>query len=944
MSLKLPIATKLLVVLILTALTPLLIVGWIGYYNAQTLISIASQANREVAELAMSDSSAALSSELESRLLALTERHAGDIDEILTRVQADTIKLADFATYLYAHPETLKRYAFPSEYEPAPANAMFGSRQPSRNSWLGVFGDRVDEQGQVNAETRREIELTEYMDILFNSVAATNPYAVQMYINTAGQLSRGMPFVDGEYQWVDATDQFANLPDVTAFDFYYLADAEHNPDRGPEWTELYWDPAGLGWMVSSIAPVYREDELVAVTGIDITLKRIVEGIVGLQVEQTGFAFLMSGSGQAIAFPERAAEFLQFHGSFEGEFKENEAFKHPLREVRDVGFQGLIERMGAGEQGLRTYVDPETDEAFFFAYHPIPVTGWSVGIVVPVQEVIAPALRTNAKIEQSRERTAEALNARTQSLLQTFLWLLFASVLILVPLAVLFARSISRPISALADGARRVGAGELEHRIHLRSGDEIEALAKTFNQMATDLQAKIDETERANRELMQLDQLKSKFISMASHELRTPLIAIQGYVDLIRDGKGGVISEAQRKMLDTVSRNATRLARIIAELLDISRIEENKLVLHRTPVSMAEIVREIADEQQPYLDSRGHRLSVELAEPLPLVEGDRDRLAQVTINLLGNAIKYTPDMGQLVIRLYAEANPERDAALDSKSEPKSVEKPEIDIVHQTVAIPRPEPGWVHLEVSDNGIGIKREDLGKLFQRFSTLGDITKHRSDKNAFMAGGTGLGLSIVQGIVQAHDGRIWVDSEFGKGSTFHVLLPALAAEAIGVAVANAEPTPVPATADEAERAAAFKVIQFETAQAPQIDRPQDQRLSVLVVDDEPDVITFTRAMLEEQYEIHSAQTSATAIREAINRQPDLVLLDAWMPGISGYDVCRTLKRNSNTRDTPIIIFTAATQKIDEERAREAGADGFVTKPFRRDQMIALIDSFRKRP
>lgn len=919
-SLKLPIATKLLAVLILTALTPLLIVGLVGYYSAQSISAIASQSNREVAELAMSDSSAALTAELEARLQALTERHAGDVNEILTQVQSDTVKLADFAAYLFAHPETLRRYAYPSEYEPAPANAMFGSRQPGRNSWLGVFGDRVDAQGQVSAETRREIELTEYMDILFNSVAATNPYAVQLYINTAGQLSRGMPFLDGQYQWVDATEQFANLPDVTAFDFYYLADAEHNPDRSPEWTELYWDPAGLGWMVSSIAPVYRDDQLMAVTGIDITLQRIVEGIVGLQVEQTGFAFLMSGSGQAIAFPERAAEFLQFHGSFEGDFKENEAFKHPLREVRDAGFQQLIERMRGGEQGLRTYADPETGESFFIAYHPIPVTGWSVGIVVPVQEVIAPALRTNAKIEQSRERTAEALNARTQSLLQTFLWLLLGSVLVLVPLAVLFARTISRPISALADGARRVGAGELEHRIRLRSGDEIEGLATTFNQMATDLQAKIDETERANRELMQLDQLKSKFISIASHELRTPLIAIQGYVDLIREGKGGGISEAQRKMLDTVSRNATRLARIISELLDISRIEENKLVLHRAPVSLAEVVREITVEQQPYLESRGHHLSLELDEELPLVEGDRDRLAQVIINLLGNAIKYTPDNGHLVIRLYAEAEANHDGVRDSGC------------------------GWVHLAINDNGIGIKQEDLGKLFQRFSTLGDVTKHRTDKSAFMAGGTGLGLSIVQGIVQAHGGRIWVESEYGQGSTFHVVLPALAADAGSATVAQApSPPPDETQTEDDERAAAFKVIQFETARTVHIDRPCEQRLSVLVVDDEPDVITFTRAMLEEQYEIHSAQTSATAIKEAISRKPDLVLLDAWMPGISGYDVCRTLKRNTNTRDTPVIIFTAATQKIDEERAREAGADGFVTKPFRRDQMIALIDSFRKR-
>ncbi|WP_295406284.1 ATP-binding protein [uncultured Thiocystis sp.] len=901
---KIHITSKLLIILILTALVPLSIVGWVGYRSTLNISQIASQANREVAELAMSDSSAALSAELKTRLLALTERHAGDVNEILKQVQGDTVKLADFGTYLYNHAETLKRYALPSTYEPAPEHNSFGSRQENRNSWLAVFGNGVDGKGQVSKETLKEIQLTEYMDILFNSIAATNPYAVQMYINTAGQLSRGMPFVNGEFSWVDGPKQFSQAPDVTAFDFYYLADAAHNPDRGPEWTELYWDPAGLGWMVSSIAPVYRGEKLVAVTGIDITLDQIVKGILNLQVEESGFAFLMSRAGQAIAFPERASEFLEFQGSFEGEFKRNEAFAHQLTKVRDPAFQRIVAAMSQGAHELTTYTDAKTGKEYFLAYHPIPVTGWSVAIAVPVQEVIAPALLTNQKIEQSRERTATMLNARAQSLVETFLWLLFGIVLALIPVALVFARSISRPIHQLAEGSRRVGAGELDHRIQLHSGDEIEDLAVTFNQMADDLQAKIDEIETANLELLELDQLKSKFISMASHELRTPLIAIQGYVDLIREGKGGEISPAQHKMLDTVSRNATRLARIVAELLDISRIEENKLVLERMPVSLSRIVREIADEQQPYLDSRGHTLTLELAEDLPLVNGDLDRLSQVVINLLGNAVKYTPDGGQIKIAVQA-----RD-------------------------------GQVHLEVSDNGIGIRQEDLGKLFKRFSTLGDITKHRTGKNEFMAGGTGLGLSIVQGIVQAHEGEIQVESEYGQGSTFRVILP-IAADQTPLSDDSVVRPPRVRTADES--APAFKVIHFEQPEEPQIDLPEDQRLSILVVDDEADVITFTRDLLEERYTILSALTSATAIREAISRKPDLVLLDAWIPGISGYDICRTLKRNSNTRDTPIIIFTAATQQIDEQRAREAGADGFVTKPFRREQMIELIESFRGR-
>lgn len=893
---KVRITSKLLVVLILTAFVPLLILGWVGYQSTTGIREIASQANRDVANLAMSDSGAALSGELETRLVSMTERHAGDVDGILQKVQGDTLKLADFAGYLFNHGDTLKRYAFPSTYEPAPEQRMFGSRRPNQNSWLGVFGQAVDAKGRVSARTRKEIELTEYMDILFRSVAATNPYAVQTYINTAGQLSRGMPFVNGQFTWVDATQQFANLADVTAFDFYYLADAAHDPERKPRWTELYWDPAGLGWMVSSIAPVYRGDELVAVTGIDITLDRIVKGILSLQVERSGFAFLMSDRGQAIAFPERAAEFLEFHGSFQGEFKENEAFEHSLTAIRDPAFQAIIERMRHGAAGLTRYTDPANGREFFFAYHPIPVTGWSVGIVVPVQEVIAPALAIKQKIEQSRARTDAALNARADALVRVFLWLLFGIMLTLIPVALVFARSISKPIQALAEGSRRVGAGDLGHRIQLASGDEIQDLALTFNQMAEDLQGKIHEIETANQELMQLDQLKSKFISMASHELRTPLIAIQGYVDLIREGKGGDISASQHTMLDTVSRNATRLARIVGELLDISRIEENELVLARVPVSLATIVGEIAEEQRPYLESRGHHLTREIADDLPAVYGDADRLSQVVVNLLGNAIKYTPDQGHIHIRAYAESD------------------------------------QVHLEVTDTGIGIKTEDIGKLFKRFSTLGDITKHRSGKNEFLAGGTGLGLSIVQGIVQAHAGRIWVESEQGKGSTFHVLLPS-AGEAAPVATARIAASQ-PATP-------AFRAIHFDQPAAVQIDRAADERLSILVVDDEPDVVDVTRDLLGDRYRVFCAHSSALAIKEAIERRPHLVLLDAWIPGISGYDICRTLKRNSNTRDMPVIIFTAATQKIDEERARDCGADGFVTKPFRREQIIDLIESFR---
>lgn len=892
---RLRISTKLVLVMLLTSLIPLSIVGFAGYSSNKNITEIATDANQQIATLAMSNSTEALSQELKTHLKFLGSSVANDIDEILTRVEADTGQLADFATFLYNHPNAFGRYPYPNVYKADPNTGMFGSVEKNQNSWMGIFSKGTNEKGEVTSEVMQEIYLTEFLDPKFKSIAQHNPYAVQLYLNTKSQMSRGMPFIDGKYLWVDAIEQFKSSDDVTAFDFYYLADETHDPERKPVWTELYWDPAGLGWMVSSVAPVYRGNELMGVTGIDITLGKMINQIINVQIQQTGFAFLMSRSGQAIAFPERGAEFLGFKGSLEGDFGNNEQFSFFLTEANDAKFQAIIAKMQNGEQDLTTYTLPSNGQAYFFTYHPVNLTGWSVGLVVPVEEVIAPATRTNAQIKQSMETTSRDIAERSNGLMKTFSIILGVIGIIILPVALIFSRTISNPIKVLDEGSRKIGAGELSHRITIKSGDEIEGLAKTFNQMTADLEAKVDEIEAANAKLRKLDELKSQFISMASHELRTPLIAIQGYVDLLRDSKVKEFGQEQHKMLDTVSRNTTRLARIVSELLDISRIEENKLVLRQEPLSLANIIKEVTDEQKPSLDKRQHTLTLNIPPNLPQVIGDKDRIAQVIINLLGNAIKYTPDNGHIQIKAGAENN------------------------------------HVQLSIIDNGIGIKAEHIGQLFKRFSTVGDVTKHRTSKEDFMAGGTGLGLSIVEGIIKAHGGAVWVESRFGQGSTFHFTLP------------KANPSELAERSEEisvAEPQQLYKVTQFDNSTDAIVIKNQG-RLKILAIDDEEDALAITQEMLTGNYEVIPVKTSATGLKEAITNKPDLILLDAWMPGISGYDICKTLKRNIKTKHVPIIFCTAAVQSMDETRARDAGADGFVSKPFKKDDLISLIESFR---
>lgn len=883
------ISTKILAVLLVTSLLPLAIAGVTGYRSGSNIHEIATQASEETAELAMSDSMAALLREKEIDLQVRTAGVAHNINAILTRVEADTAELAAFATFLYAHPDSFGNYPLTSEYG-FDEHGVFGSLVENESSWVMVADSGLDADGQPGAALMEEVYLTEFLDERFRSIAASNPYAIQLYLNTASQITRGMPFIEGEYVWVDGPAQFPRDMDLSSFDFYYLADAAHNPAREPVWTELYWDPAGLGWMVSSIAPVYHDDTLMGVAGIDITLGKMIDDIINVQLEQTGFAFLMSSSGQAIAFPERAADFLGFTGSLEGDFGNDVEFSFYLTEQADPDFNAIITAMLAGEAGLTDYhqVKGETAVDYLFAYNPVPLTQWSVGIVVPRSEVIAPALATNAQIEQNVARTSADIAQRSQEFISTYVLIVFGIVLGIVPISMIFSRSISNPIHELEEGSRKIGGGDLAHRITVHSGDEIEKLATTFNQMAADLQSKITEIEAANAELKKLDELKSQFISMASHELRTPLIAIQGYVDLLREGDAGAINPEQMQMLQVVSRNATRLARIVSELLDLSRIEENKLVISRESIDVAQLLHEIAEEQKPTIDRRAHTLVLEIAPDLPPLVADRDRVVQVVINLLGNAIKYTPDGGQITVGAYREG------------------------------------AHLHLFVRDSGIGIPAESLDKIFSRFYTAVDVTQHKSGKEAFMAGGTGLGLPIVKGIVEAHAGQVWAESQVGAGTTMHVLLPL--PEQMEVETAVSPPT--------VYKAATFDQHTDAAIQTNGVTR-------VLIIDDEPDPMEVTARMLGASYHVLKASTSGTGLKAAMTEHPDLIMLDAWMPGISGYDVCKTLKNNANTRHIPIIMVTAATQQADEAQAQQAGADGFITKPFQKTDLLSLIEGFK---
>lgn len=231
--------------------------------------------------------------------------------------------------------------------------------------------------------------------------------------------------------------------------------------------------------------------------------------------------------------------------------------------------------------------------------------------------------------------------------------------------------------------------------------------------------------------VEVDRLKSDFVSTVSHELRTPLTAIKGYADLLLMGAAGPIGERQRKFLGIIRSNADRLTLLVHDLLDLSRIESGRIGLSLMPLNLEPIIRRVLTLVNGRKAQEGKiiRIGVEVAPGLPPVLADETRVTQILMNLVDNAYNYTPAGGQVLIRA------------------------------------QPLEGAVEVSVSDTGIGISREDLPHIFERFYRGNDPLVQRIP-------GTGLGLAIVKHLVELHGGHIWVDSEPGQGSTFRFLLP----------------------------------------------------------------------------------------------------------------------------------------------------------------------------
>jgi signal transduction histidine kinase len=283
--------------------------------------------------------------------------------------------------------------------------------------------------------------------------------------------------------------------------------------------------------------------------------------------------------------------------------------------------------------------------------------------------------------------------------------------------------------------------EASKMAHTATATEISRLYSASEQKVMQYAA---EVSRANRELARLEKAKTDFISIAAHELKTPLTLIQGYVDILEELK---VNERVDGLVRRINRGTERMNLILNDMLDLTAIDTGQLNLVIEPVNLKAILELVITQAGRILRERGQTFRTQGLDMLPLIEADGQRLHQVFKQIINNAIKYTPDGGQIVIAAQ-----------------------EINEAAQ------PGP-CLKITVRDTGIGIAPEDRDKVFDKFYRVGDSNLHSTGQSKFRGAGPGLGLAIAKGLIEAHGGQIWVESpgfdlQNTPGSTFYVVLP----------------------------------------------------------------------------------------------------------------------------------------------------------------------------
>ncbi|MGF1753562.1 response regulator [Vibrio makurazakiensis] len=536
---------------------------------------------------------------------------------------------------------------------------------------------------------------------------------------------------------------------------------------------------------------------------------------------------------------------------------------------------VVDRALAGDTAVGTF-NNSLEQAIIAAYAPIKLkyATWALVVELPENEAFA----------------------RIHQLEKIFVITMLTAIVLVVVASHYLSNFITSPLLKLTWAAEKVSAGDLdETMINTERKDEIGRLAVSFERMQRSIREKIQLIRSQNVELednlklikkqnddLQLaNKLKDEFLATTSHELRTPLHGMVGIAEALISGANGPVPANQKYQLDIIINSGQRLATLVDDLLDYHKMRYGSLDIQKSAVDLASATSLVLELSNHLLGTKPIRIINQVPMDLALVSSDPQRLEQIMYNLIGNAIKYTTE-GKIVIS--------------------------ASIIDDNIRV----------QVVDTGQGIPAEQLEHIFEPLIQAGqDASRYRQ--------GAGLGLSISRQLIELMGGSLYVSSQPMVGTTFSFTLPLASEEEISEASTAYPHFQAPDTSES-----------HHPDSTPIEEDPNGPLL--VVADDEPVNLRVLDSFLKlEGYRVRTAKDGPEAIELIKTEKPELLLLDIMMPGMSGYQVCETLRNDYDHAQLPIIMLTALNQTEDRVRGFDAGANDYLSKPFNKQELAARI-------